>query len=518
MANPIDAINDKCWDLLDAVHLGDFFEDHNIPPILFPLMIVLLVLAIYLLLTPSAAPGPECGDGVCSPDETCPGDCGAEEETFTLIVRLEGSVEDAVEVSIYSPSDDLIATKKEASSAFEFPKFKRQEVKLRTMCPNGKSRSYPQRTVSKGENTIILDLPEGCFDDIQPPDENEEPVFAYGNVEVSVRDGSTGGMVDATVLIVGVPDGITEARLQTINGQASGSVAAGRYYYIAANADGYESYSGRDESFYLTGGYTESRAIFMEQLESGVGQGSVMVCAKSGSEPLERGTISLNGLGNIEISRTTLTPEDKGCTMFTVESGLSVKAAVVIPPPGCVPTGFSREVMVDAGLGRIDLDVRCAETAYLKVIVHDTQRRVLTQNVTVTLRADGEQVVGTAPDGSLSMGSGGYTEEVTIPAGVPVMARVTGVPVGFMDTDSRAVNFTAGSHGVIDVILPESISGLFTFNGATIVYTPSAPGSRVRIYVQEITYRDDIVLTDENSDVEVIINNAEYPAEYEPVE
>jgi hypothetical protein len=173
--------------------------------------------------------------------------------------------------------------------------------------------------------------------------------------------------------------------------------------------------------------------------------------------------------------------------------------------------------MVDPTMqNTVNFEVSCGQQeAYVKVIVHDQEGNVLTNSTTVTLwnAVTHKQIPGSAADSSLEMSSGGYTEEVTVPADTLIQAKAVSPPVAFVDTPSGPTSFQPGEHGSIDVILGERDRGGFTFLGASIIYTPATPGSPVKVFVQQITYNG-TVLTPQNSEVVVLIDGKEYGVSY----
>jgi hypothetical protein len=189
-------------------------------------------------------------------------------------------------------------------------------------------------------------------------------------------------------------------------------------------------------------------------------------------------------------------------------------------PAGCVSPGFSDDIRVSVKSQRkIDLNVQCGDNvAFVKIIVHDRQGHVVTEDVTVTLwnAVTKKQFPGSALDSSLGIGSGGYTEEISVPAETLIQAKATGAPLGYVDTVSGPAALSPGEHGSIDIILGETNRGEFTFQGASLIFTPATPGSPVQVFVQSIVYND-TTLTDDNSDVVVLINGEEYNATYIPI-
>jgi len=203
--------------------------------------------------------------------------------------------------------------------------------------------------------------------------------------------------------------------------------------------------------------------------------------------------------------------------VFEPPIGKLVKATLVSPPQGCVSPAFSEEMTIIPGTQRnLDIQVECGdEVAYVKVIVHDRLGNTYTDSTKITLweAVSQEQIPGTAPDGSLSIGSGGYTEEVTIPANTLIQASVAEPPLEYIDTVSGPAVFQPGEHGSIEVVLGERNRGEFNFLGASVIYTPADPGSPIKVFIQQITFNQTI-LTGQNSEVYVTIQGQSYKANY----
>jgi hypothetical protein len=531
----LEAINDKCWSLLDwlwdrNIPIGAAFEKYNLPPLLFPLIIILAVLVVvWLFATSGGMAADACGDGICSsPEETCancPADCGVckENETggFLMTVEIIGSVSEPVTVTLLDENGKTVQSETDRKSIFEFTDTEPQTLQAKVACPNGKEQTSRPREVSTENNIINLLLPDGCFDYIT--DSGNSPVQTHGNVIVQTYDSQTGlSLNDATVKGIRVSDDISEGTATTEEGSATLNLPSGKLYYLTVSKSGYSSYNGDNEQFYMIAGDTVYKNIPIEPLAS-AGQGSaaqpgiVEVCASSPSGPIESGRLSLLEPGGTEIDSAMLNPQDNGCITFEIEGGKSVKATMTAMPSNCISPGFSDDISVSPGSQKqIYLDVTCGDdVAYAKVIVHGRNGDVLTNQVTVTLwnSITGEQIPGNAPDSSLSLGTGGYTEEITVPAETLIQAKASGTPLENVDTVSGPAAFMPGEHGSIDIILGEQARDQFNFRGASLVYTPAQPGNPVQVFVQSITYNQ-TVLTNENSEVKVLINGKEYNATY----
>jgi len=523
-------INDKCWAMLDwlwdrHIPIGAVFEKLRIPPVLFPLGIVLILLVLFwLFLVPHA--GSPCGDGIClAPDETCkacPLDCGqctAQNATgLILTVDVIGNVSEPVTIEVQDKDGNTLSSVTDRKAVFEFPNMASQLVKVRVSCPNGKEQTSRPKTIKGGDSTIDVILPEGCFDYII--DTNDQPMQTFGNIVAQVADADTNQPVDALVSAVRTSDGLEEASGLAEAGTVTISVRSDNLYYLVATTAGYNSYDGSQDQegrFYMLSGDTVYKSISLRStgaVESAIG--TLRVCAKSGNAPLSGSRISVLEVGGSELQHASLTPSDNGCVIFEIPAGKNVKATVTSPPAGCTSPGFSQGItIVPDSQSSANLQVSCGNPAYVKVIVHDAQGNILTDQATITLweAVTQNQIPGSASDGSLSQGSSGYTEEITVPANTLVQAKASGVPLGFVDTVSGPATFLPNEHGSIDIVLGDQSRGQFTFLGASIVYTPAQPGSPIQVFIQQIIFNQ-TVLTNENSQVVMIINGKTYNATY----
>lgn len=580
MANPIagiySGINNKCWDLLDwlydrGIPLAEFFEKYSIPPIVLPIAIILVIVLLIWLFIPMGAPAAECGDGICAAEENatiCPVDCGGvveptpSDELFTLVVALSGpSLRGDIEVKVYDEYHNLKSEHRGKKSHFSFYNFEPQKVTVTATCPSGKSASSQLQYVNEDSNQIFLALPPDCFDTMRvsicgdgrcdyppigdetidnckidcdpyaPPDDPPPPpVGQYGTIDIMVLDSETGEPIDTVVVSVmrSSDDGL-EIQGTTVNGHMTLNVDANKEIYLNAYAEGYQPFLGEGNTsvtFYIGVESMEFATIYLTPSGSGAGAvGYLQVCVTMGEMPASAGLVSVYDVtaGNRIIEQGDLTTTTDGCLIFTINADVLVKVAVAEPPEGCIPTGVSETVIIaEEGMSEVSLNLECetegVELAHVRVVVRDRYDRVLTQNVSVTLwRVDtNEMIVGLGPGGSLSLGEGGFTERVDVPANVPIYAKAAGAPAGFLDTISANQSFAPNEDGVIIIILAEEAGqGEFTFRGASIFYTPTAPGAPIRVYVQQIIFRDTIEITDENGEVEVMIGSDVYPAVYE---
>jgi hypothetical protein len=528
----LESINNKCWAIMDwlwdcHIPIGAPFEKFRLPPILFPLLIILIALLLVWLAFPGmlASSSPSCGDGICSPPEetcqNCPIDCGTCEANLSggLIVTVDiiGPVSEPVTVKLLDKDGSTLQSETGRKNAFEFTGVTPQIIQASASCPNGNKQDSRPRQVDQSSSSISLLLPEKCFDYIN--DINNNPMATNGNLVVQVTDSITGLPLDgATITAVRSSDDLPEKTSLSEDGEATLHVRSDNFYYLMASMPGYTGYSGKSDRFFMAAGDTIFKTISLDSFQPPEASGRVRVCARSSSDPLSSGNINIIESGT-QLRSTSLNPSDNGCITFELPGGKVVRATMSPVPAGCVSPGFSNEVTVNPNSERdIELSLSCGEdVAYVKVIVHDRQGRTVTDQLQITLwnAVTRKQITGSAPDGTLSMGSSGYTEELIVPANTLIQAKAAGAPLGFVDTASGPAAFIAGERGSIDIILGETSRGQFSFQGASLIYTPATPGNPVQVFVQQILY-DQTVLTPQNSDVVVIINGDEYNATYLP--
>jgi len=520
----LDSINDKSWEAMDwlwdrGVPIGSVFEKYNLPAVLFPLTIILIILLVALLfMAPGSAP---CGDGTCSDDETCvdcPLDCGAcQIDTSTgLVVTVEllGVVEQPVTVTLQDEKEQAIASEEDRSSLFEFIDMESKMMKAIVTCPNGKESSSRPRLMTSEDNVINIFLPGGCFDILT--DINNEPLETYGTVYVQIFDATTGESIDATANANRMSDDLLEQYADSYEGTSVLNLRSGEFYYLTVTKPEYVTHNGEYDIIYLAPGESLYKTIDLEQL-SPPGDGTLKVCASSETGPISTGRVAVKEVSGTELTSATLTSIDNGCLTFSLNGGLLVKAAVVSPPRGCVASSFSDDVIIRANQqATVNLDVSCnTDVSFVKVILYNKEFQSMTDQSTITLwnAITGEQIPGTSPDSSLSMGSGGYTEEISIPSATLIQAKATSPSLEYINTVSGPAAFSPDEHGSIEIILGETGRGEFTFSGASIIYTPATPGSPVQVFIQEILYNG-TTLTNENSEVKILVNGDEYDAQY----
>jgi len=151
-------------------------------------------------------------------------------------------------------------------------------------------------------------------------------------------------------------------------------------------------------------------------------------------------------------------------------------ASMSNPPAGCVPAAASPATITVVGGERqsIAININCqpSNVGYVKIKVLGKDGAVLTRNSTITLwTSDGELIPGTGIANSLALGSGAYTEEVTVLANKSFYAWVRGLPQGYLDYKSNDMTVAKNQHKSADINLNYTgelvASADFVFSGAT---------------------------------------------------
>ena len=530
-------INDKSWPLLDALHIGDFFDEHGIPPVLFPIGIAVIIIILLLTFT-HGGPQDVCGDGKCSLSELesgmCPEDCEIPEEGGPagnrVIVKLDRTPSCEIIVKLYSQSNEFLTSQRAVGDQFVFDGIDQESVYVEILGPSSQSQRTPATSVQEGETTISVTLSQTICETQQPQ---------IGVLRLTVKDSSTGtSLNDVTVSISEVENGFPVNRVITnaiVNGFRDFSLPSGKPYVIYAEKTGYEGYDGSGDPVMVPATAPVSKVISLtpQAIEPGSPDiGDLEVCVMNGTEPVLTGNIVVEGVsdttfllvGDLSDVSPVDEPSAQGCYVFKdIPAGKLVTAAMPNAPEGCIPTASPSSVEIIAG-GRqiIVLNLNCqpSDVAYLRIKVMSEDNRVLTQNATITLWTEDSNIIpGSGLGSSLAMGSGGYTEEVTVPSDKSVYAWVRGLPIGYLDYRSDPIDLSSGEHKSLTIYLnytqPTVSSQDFVFSGiAAPSYVPA--GQQFQATVNKITFGQ-TVLTGSTATLTATIGNMECSVMYDSV-
>jgi hypothetical protein len=512
-----ESLNDKCWPLLEAIKLDGVFDKYNLPPILFPLAIILLVIVLLLAFSGPGAPvedEPYCGDGICQPGEdslSCPEDCGTQEiSTRTVTVKLDRVPDCEVEISLLDASGKLLNKQKTRSAFASFPGI---DVDTISVSIKGPHSELPQTTAARqlndGNNEISILLSTTACD---------APSANVGTLQLTITEALTGNTLNGvSISIAEIQNGrILNYPQQNVlvNGQRDFPLPVEKTYGVFARKEGYQEYDGSSDTFPI-GARPYSKTIQLIPLEAE--RGDLEVCVRAGEQPLTEGMLTVRGLsdtdfilyGDLSNVDPSTEPTGAGCYVFNeIPSGKVVTASMTSPPGGCVPQASPSATISSARRELIFLDLDCEPegmgTLRIRVLINGTS---VTQDTTITIwQSDGTFIPGRGVANSLAMGSEGYTEEVSVPANTSLYVWVRGLPMGYMDYKSEDFIVLDGQRRSIDII-PEYMepddslpSPEFSFSGVT---HPSIleRNQSFELTISEITFEE--TRLGANSDVKV---------------
>ena len=503
-----ETINDKSWPLLDAVHIGEFFDEHNIPPVLFPIAIVAIILL--LLMASAGGPQPVCGDEFCDPSEEksglCPTDCevsdGPQVSGKRVIVSLDRTPSCELTVRLYAQNGELVTTQRGTKDEFVFDGIDQESVYVEIFGSSSQSQRTLSTSIQEDENTLSVTLSSTICESQQSQN---------GVLRLSVKDASTGTSLNGvTVSISELENGFSVNNVISnaiVNGLRDFPLPSGKPYAIYAEKVGYEPYDGTSEQVMVSATTPASKAISLTPQATGPSDpdtGDLEVCVKNGTMPVTSGIVVVQGVsdsafllpGDLSEIDPLTEPSAEGCYVFEgIPAGKLVSVSMPNAPAGCIPTASPSSVEIAAGGRRIvilDLNCQPSDVAYLKIKVLGDGNQVLTQNATITMwTEDADIIPGSGLANSLAIGSGGYTEEVTAPSDESLYVWARGLPLGYLDYRSELIDLSSGEHRALTIYLnytqPTASSLEFTFSGVA-VPSPVAVNQQFQATVSEITF------------------------------
>jgi|GEM_PF-1893045 len=444
-----DKLNDASWALLDGLYdrgvpIVEFFDSYRLPPLLFPLAIILLVfLSLYMIdpalvgmpIPPPPPPEQICGDGICAGPEicsTCPADCGecmvpitrsAINTTSVDVIISLGSARQGIKTVSLLASDGS-PLRKVAGTRDEF-RFNDIPVAVgpviaKAESGNGKSVSSPAIYLDADPTIITLDLTPDFF----------RSDLAFGTLSLAIVDNTTGDPLDAHVIVL---DPVrTRVFSSEISGSADIELRAGNWYELIVEKQGFQPFF--SDRFFVPGMQIIEKRVSMLPAGLEPEAASLSICMKYLGTPGEGGSVSIFSSSGVKVADIPLSSFSNDCHTLPADPGIEVFLSVESPPAGCSATEARTPVAIN-GPASVTLTLDCETSALLGVIVYGHDDVVLTGQATVTLWASGNRIPGSGPFSSLDS-SGDQTELIAVPAGVPITIRATGVPLGYAATDS----------------------------------------------------------------------------------
>ncbi len=491
-----ETINDKSWPLLDALRIGDFFDEHNIPPVLFPIAIVLVAILLLLALGSGGPSGPDvrCGDGICHSldNETyvnCPQDCPPPEGAGKQVkVRMNAMPSCELTVKLYSQDGELLNTQRGTKREFAFDGIDQDSAYAEIFGLSSQSQRTPGVSLGANEPVIQVTLGAGICESQQPQN---------GVLRLTVRDDSTGDPLNGvTVSISEVENGYEVNRPVSnaiVNGLRDFPLPHSKSYVINAEKDGYRPFDGSGEPIRVPSDTPASKAISLTpQPVTDPGTpgtpdtGDLEVCVTDDSAPVTSGMITVQGVsdstfliaGDLSDADPSMEPSGTGCLVFeNLPAGKLVAVSMPNAPAGCIPIAQPSSIEILAArrqLIRLELECQPDDVAYLKVKVIDKNGRPITQNSTITVWTENADLIpGSGLANSLAMGSGDYTEEITVPTDESIYVWARGLPLGYLDHKTSLMELDSGEHRALTIDLnytepPATESLNFSFEGLSI--------------------------------------------------
>jgi len=514
-------LTDKSWQLLEVVKIDTFFDDKNIPPLIFPVALILILLALFFLFIlggASSEPTEVCGDGICSTNETtssCSKDCPFPEPTGNRVtIQLNKDPTCQITVKLYDSGAKLLGTQRGTKNAFVFNGIDSENAYVNVESPYGKSQKSPTSTISD----------DATFNLILDEDICEQPKNAMGVLRLNVRDSSTASPLNGVSISIAETSGgqILSYAVsgQIINGEQDFTLPYDNTYTIYATKEGY--ISGSETTNVKEGRPTSQVLSLVPEEPDGPTTGELEVCVRNGTELITSGSVSVESLagdyfqsGDLANAGSTPSPTLSGCYVFTdIPAGSSVIASMANPPSDCIPAA-TETIQILAGSQSItNIGLECGPElgGYLKISVIGDDGIILTENATITVWAGDDQIIpGTGFTNSLSRGSDGYTEEIEVPTDGSVYVWVRGLPFGYLDYQSELIIIEQDEHRefVIDLDYSED-SGTtptegFIFDGVS--YPAHVlVNTSFEITINEILYTG-LPLNNQNSRLKVYAGN-----------
>ena len=459
----INTLNDLSWDMLDVFHLGEFFDSHGIPPILFPILLISIVLlVVFFLLMPAGAPAGECGDGICAElkgedAQTCPEDCAItpppiEPDGKTIRVYLSGGVTCRTVNVVLKDGDGAVIESKmnQENRAFIF-----QDVTTDRVSVEVSSDQSTKPTVRAGPiNTKSEDVLRATM-----ANDYCTEVTNYGSLRVVVKDSQTDQPIGANVALF--DSGETTKGNKFINGEGTfTNLEADEWYYLTATAPGYQDYYGRTDQVFVEKNQQATATITMSPATSTTdATGKLEVCVTGDSEPIEHsgeiGVYSVDG-DLIKVGRLSECPlfrgqaSGEGCYIFELPADTQVFAGINRAPSGCsVGDREGPIIIVENEKELVTIELDCNLVGSIRAIVYGNDSEVLTDQCTVELYHENDTKIRT-----MDMSDDGeHTQSITLKADLEVYVYAKNVPDGYLETKSRDVDIDEGENKTVSITL-----------------------------------------------------------------
>ncbi len=460
----INKLNDYSWDLLDTLHLGEFFDSHGLPPLLFPILIIgVILLVVFLLLVPLGGPADACGDGVCSDSEqsvrfSCPEDCTYDEEppepeTKTIRVYVSGGVTCAsLNIILKDGNGNTISSKlNQQTRAVQFQDVSADRVSVEVSTGQSTQASIRAGPIStEEEDTLRVTL----------PDDYCAPTERYGSIRAVVKDASTDELIGANVAVFDTGD--TRKASRFVSGEDTfQNLEAGEWYYLTATAPGYNDYYDDSNTVLVEADRETLTTIRMTPSAAppdATGQLEVCVIDEDdvGIEHSgEIGIYSVDGdlMTTGRLSQCSLfrgQASGEGCYIFTLTAGIQVFAGLTRAPSSCSDVEQEGPIVIPENDKEfVTLHLNCNLIGGIRAIVYGNDSEVVTDQCTVELYHENDTKIKTMDMAA----DGNYTETVALQDGLEVYVYAKNVPDGYLETKSGDVDIEAEENQTVTITL-----------------------------------------------------------------
>jgi hypothetical protein len=504
----IDELNDLSWSLLEKVHLANFFEDKNIPPLLFPLVIIgiLVISAIIFFIPPSETLTSQdyCGDTICDgligeDLVSCPSDCSTIPASLdTVKVIIEGDVQNQIEVTLETEGRNLIQTISGMDSEFYFSGVPSDFVIATVRNPeNGETFSSNVIPVEDGITEIPLLIPDDFF--------KKSGVPPKATLRILLKDADTGANLMGEITLYKLNG---ESRIfvdsSDINGAVSFTVDASIWYKVSAKVPGYPVYEGN--KIMIEPGKQRDHPINLRKPDTPIEAATLTVCVKDNRESFLSGQVTLYDMASNQLESKLLSG---GCAVFET-TPQTVLATTTDLPENCIDT--NSELILTSGDNDLEIIVSCPTTrpSYARIKLINESNETVTQDALITMwYSDNRRILGSGTSWSLALGDGGYTEYMEVDPTKTFYFIITNLD-GYATTTTETYSIDIGANKSISVTVAPPPPPLYdiTINGLT--YTDTvATGKQFPVTISRILFGQTDITHSANLTVQLSGENCE---------
>ena len=228
-------LDDTLWDILDKLRLSGFFEKYNIPPIVFPivLLVAIAIVAALLSMPPGTPFVTACGDGNCNVTAgedavSCAKDCAAVTQNLkAVVVEIANAVSESIDVTLRDQAGKTLNKQSGKSQKFTFTGISSEAVSAHARNPkNGRTAESEDFPLVADPTTIPFGLPRDFFDTPEVPP-------SKGTLTIVVKDIVTKAPVTATISIfLRTAEGHSFVRSEQVDGIKEISLDSNQWYSI----------------------------------------------------------------------------------------------------------------------------------------------------------------------------------------------------------------------------------------------------------------------------------------------